>query len=57
MTSLSIILKQFKAENISEDEAIQLIRDVTTKDYYPYYIYNTPTNPSKGTDYTVTCRT
>lgn len=38
--SLKIILNQFKKKNITEEEAVRLILDVTNNSYrwYPYYI-------------------
>ena len=36
--SIAIILRQYKEEHISEEEAIQLINDLTYKpQYIPYY--------------------
>ena len=37
-SSIAIILRQYKAEHISEEETIQLINDLTYKpQYVPYY--------------------
>ena len=53
--SLKIILNQFKKKNITEEEAIKLILDVTNNNrwYYPYYINNF--NDNNTIPFTTTC--
>lgn len=42
-TSLSIILRQYKEGNLSEEEATQLIEDLYSRnDYVPNYPINQP---------------
>jgi hypothetical protein len=55
-SSISIILRQFKEEHISESEAIQLIEDLYKyKNYYiPYWPQTTWESPNIP-NYEVTC--
>ena len=53
--SLKIVLTQIKKENITEEETIRLILDITNNSYrcyYPYYINDEKTNPN---EFIVTC--
>ena len=52
-SSISIVLKQFKEEHISESEAIQLIEDLYryNTSYWPQITWETPNFPN----YEVTC--
>lgn len=56
--SISIILKQFKEEHISESEAVQLIEDLY-RNRWPYYVPYTPwpqiTYDNNFPKYEVTC--
>ena len=59
-TSLSIILRQYKEGNLSEDEAIQLIEDIYSKTNYIYPYYPQPaitwdTNTPDFRKFEITC--
>jgi hypothetical protein len=59
-SSISIILNQYKKDNITEEEAIQLIEELCKNNtsyipYYPYWpqiTYDTPQFPK----YEITCK-
>lgn len=63
-SSIAIILRQYKEGHISEEEAIQLINDLTYKpQYIPYYTpwreYNDvmwKDNKTEIPDYKITCK-
>lgn len=60
-SSISIILNQYKKDNISEEEAIQLIEELCKNNisyipYYPYWFHNTY-DTQQFPKYEVTCKT
>ena len=57
MTSLEIILRKVKEGALSEEEAIQIINDIKSVNYYPYWpntiTYDTQIKPFPK--YEITC--
>jgi len=61
-SSISIILNQYKKDNITEEEAIQLIEELCKNNtsYIPYYPYwpqvTWDNNPNITPNYEITCK-
>lgn len=57
MTSLEIILRKVKEGALSEEEATQIINDIKSVNYYPYWLtstYDTEIKPFPN--YEITCK-
>ena len=57
-SSISIILNQYKKDNITEEEAIQLIEELCKNNtsYVPYYPYWVTYDTQQFPKYEITCK-